>query len=30
MAKTKGIFMGSNYENIIKKATKTIWKIHIY
>ena len=30
MAKTKGIFMGSTYENTIKKAMKTLWKIHIY
>ena len=27
MAKTKGIFMGSTYENTIKKATKILWKI---
>ena len=28
MAKTKGIFMGSTYENTIKKAMKILWKIH--
>ena len=28
MAKTKGIFMGSTYENTIKKAMKMLWKIH--
>ena len=26
--KTKGIFMGSSYENTIKKAMKMFWKIH--
>ena len=29
MAKTKGIFMGSSYENTIKKAMKILWKITI-
>ena len=28
MAKTKGIFMGSTYENTIKKAMKILLKIH--
>ena len=27
MAKTKGIFIGSTYENTIKKAMKILWKI---
>ena len=27
MAKTKGIFMGSTYENTIKKAMEILWKI---
>ena len=27
MAKTKGIFMGSTYENTIKKAMEILWKL---
>ena len=27
MAKTKGILMGSTYENTIKESMKILWKI---